>query len=85
MIKVAANAMGIAAEEGFDLVGFGFREKRLVDLVTGRVWSLIGSMLELIRVRACDRRIKDWAGLGVILIILLVMSTESYDFDFLFL
>lgn len=59
MIRVAANAMGIAAEEGFDLVGFGFREKRLVDLVTGRVWSLIGFMLELIRVRACDRRIKD--------------------------
>lgn len=58
-MRVAVNAMGIANEEGFDLVGFGFREKRLVDLVRGRVWSLIGSMLELIRVRACDRRIKD--------------------------
>lgn len=58
-MRVAVNAMGIANEAGFDLVGFGFREKRLVDLVRGRVWSLIGSMLELIRVRACDRRIKD--------------------------
>lgn len=57
-MRVAVNAMGIANEEGFDLAGFGFRENRLVDLVRGRVWSLTGSMLELVRVRACDRRIK---------------------------
>lgn len=60
-MRAAVDAT-VRVKTRLDLTCLDGREKRLVDLVAGRIGNLIGSMAsgsEQGRVRACDLRIKN--------------------------